>query len=431
MRRWLVTAVGLHLLAGFLGGGTAGRVDWRTARVLVLESDDWGLCGFVPCDHVVPADIRRRLRTGRVPPGYWESTLEDSTAVADLDGLLAARRGRDGVPAVLQANYILGWWQLDGQGKWRRGLLPELPAPYRRTGLWSAVRAAEAHGTWRAELHGLWHYDPVRRRQAVAADTLARRLAETGVLPFPAMQRAWELAPWRPDSTVTRELATALTVFRSLFDRRPVSVIAPDYVWGRRHERLWAGAGISVVQAKREQRRPGRDTGLVGRARKWLERSWRRVTERRLVYMERNARLETAQHGGRPEVLVDCLAAVRRAWRRGEPAVVECHRLNLVNCRPGVAADGRAALAGVLDSLLAAPASQRPRFAVDGEVAQWSRSGCAVRRVGDRWLVRNLTHSRCLVPVPDGRGGWRLVGVSAGETLWVVARGGSSVAEER
>ncbi len=409
MSRLIVPLLLLTLAAGCVFTGPPGAVDWRAARVVALESDDWGLCGFVPCDRpVTPAD-RAALRTGRVPAVYWDSTLEDSAAVAALADLLAARRGRDGAPAVLQANYILGWWRLAPGDRWEAGLLPALPPAYARPGLWTAVRRAVDRGVWRPGYHGLWHYDPARRRDAVARDSLARRLARRGVLPFPGMQRAWELAPWRPDSSVARELREGVTAFRRLFGFPPVSVIAPDYVWSRRHERLWARAGFAAVQAKREQRRPGAGPGA--RWRKWLERSRRRITEHRLVYLERNARLETAQHGNAPSVLTKCLAAVRRAWRRGEPAVVECHRVNLVSCRPEAARQGRAALAALLDSL----AADRPLYATDGELAQLARRGCSARRTGDGWLLRNLAHGARLVVLPAGDGARRVVFLAPGE----------------
>jgi len=389
--------------AGFVGIGNPSLVDWRRARVVVIESDDWGLCGFVPRATALTPSQRRQLDAGRIPPGYWTSTLEDSADVADVAALLAARRGRDDQPAVLQPNYILGAWALAEDGGWRRYLLPDLPPAYRRDGLWRAVADARRAGVWRPELHGLWHYDPQARRSALAADATAAVLARRGVLPFPGINRAWELGPDRPPEVVAGELTLALAVFARLFDRPPAAVIAPDYVWDRRHEVLWRDAGLEAVQAKREQRRPAWGGGPVARGRKLLERCWRRLSERRLVYLERNARLEPVQEADPAGTVAACVAAVRRAWERGEPAVVECHRFNLVNTDAQAQATGRWALGAVLDSLVG-DRKRAPLFLTDAEVARLARGGASARRRGREWLVRNLAHGLRPVVMQDGEG---------------------------
>ena len=47
--RWVIVP-GILLLAaaGFLDLRQRCAVDWRDVRPLVLESDDWGLCGYTP-----------------------------------------------------------------------------------------------------------------------------------------------------------------------------------------------------------------------------------------------------------------------------------------------------------------------------------------------------------------------------------------------
>ena len=89
-------------------------VDWVRLKVVVLESDDWGLCAWSPDE-----DAHRAL-----------------AATPDYE-----RMARPGGP--LRELPVLR--------------LPEVPSRWRRPGLWDEVRAAIAAGVWWPELHGLHH----------------------------------------------------------------------------------------------------------------------------------------------------------------------------------------------------------------------------------------------------------------------------------
>ncbi len=418
--RAALVAAALLLGLGLVLGGAPSLVDWRAARAVVIESDDWGLCGYAPdADAVagsgVVADNLARLRTGNTPAAYLNSTLEDSAAVSALAAVLSGCRGRDGGPAVLQPNYIMGWLAAgSGTGSpggpaFRSGTLPEFPAEYARPGLWKAVADAVAAGVWYPEYHGLWHYDPAARAAACARDPIAAAAARRGFLLFPGSQHSFELDDARPLALVAAELATGLTAFEVVFGRAPDAVIAPDYHWSRRHERLWRAAGLTVVQSQREQRHPDYE-GPLGRLRKALARPLRRLSEHRLVYLERNVRLETAQIGDPAEATARAERRVRRAWNRGEPAVVESHRVNYAHLEPEVATEGREALAGLLSAL-----GDEPLYLTDVEVARLSRGGTSWRQAGDGLWVRNLSHARRPVVLPGGR----LFFAAAGESRLV------------
>ena len=413
--RVAILAAALLLGLGLALGAAPSLVDWRAARVVVIESDDWGLCGFVPDAASLVGIDTAGLHPGDAPDAYLNSTLEDSAAVAALAAVLAGSRGRDGGPAILQPNYIMGWLAtVDGAGlpdsaAFRRGTLPDLPPTYARPGLWRAVAAAVAAGVWYPEYHGLWHYDPVARIAACSRDPLAADAARRGILMFPGSNYSIELEDARPIATVAAELATGMAAFRDAFGRAPDAVIAPDYHWSRRHERLWRAAGLTVVQSQREQRHPDYE-GTLGRLRKALARPLRRLTEHGLVYLERNARLETAQIGDPARATDLAVRRVRRAWSRGEPAIVESHRVNYAHLDAAVPAAGRDALAGLLANLGA-----EPLYLTAVEVARLARDGISWRRTGDGLLARNLTHARRPLVLPDGR----LVFLAAGESRLV------------
>ncbi|MFO7610506.1 MAG: hypothetical protein R6X35_15170 [Candidatus Krumholzibacteriia bacterium] len=414
MKRTAMAAMGILGLvavlgAGFLAGGDRAAVRWSALRAVVFESDDWGLAGFVPAADAWDGLDREALAPGRFPPVYWGSTLEDSAAVAALAAVLAGAKGRDGRPAVLQPNYIMGAQELR-DGVWRETRLPELPAAYPRPGLWPAVDAAVRAGVWYPEYHGAWHYDPARRREAVAADPLSRRAAERGILLFRGSEAARELGPWRPLPVLAAELEAGLATFRRCFGRAPGSLIAPDYAWNARSEGLWARHGLQVVQGKGEQRNPDLPPGLAGRALKFAARRWGKVARPGLVYLERNCRFEPVQAPDPAAVTAACAAQVRQAWSRGEPAIVETHRVNFAHTDPAVAALGRRELGRLLADL----GEDRPLFLTDTEVAQLARRGVSVRSGGDgQVIVRNGTRARRVAMVP-AEGGAQLVLVPAG-----------------
>ena len=104
----VLLVVTLMILVGvWMGGTTRATVDWRRVRAVVFESDDWGLAGFVPDESALNGLDRQALQAGRFPEVYWESTLEDSAGVSRLARLLVRFEGGDGLPPVIQANYIM------------------------------------------------------------------------------------------------------------------------------------------------------------------------------------------------------------------------------------------------------------------------------------------------------------------------------------
>lgn len=417
------------LAVAVLTAGPGGGGDWTSARLVSFQSDDWGLCAFVPSVEVAEALDRDRLALATTPAVYWGSTLEDSASVDRLRRIFRGTRGRLELPAVFQPNYIMASLSCEPKGDsdsdflpgpasdtvWRRRLLPDLPAAYGRPGLWDAVRRAMDDGVWEPELHGLYHYDPADRVAASAADPASDFAARNGALAFVGSERSYELAPDRGPELLRRELDLSISAFGSLFGRPPRSVVAPDYVWDRRNELMWKDAGIEVVQAKREQRRAGSGPQLAARIFKALERGWRRLTEKDLVYLERNCRFEPAQEGPGAPTAENCLRQVREAWSRGEPAVVETHRVNYVNLDPAVTercfADLERLLAGIAD--IPGP---RPQFVTDAELAQLRRGGVSWRILPDAVIVRNITHSRRVVcvPLPGNRHPMRISVASCG-----------------
>jgi hypothetical protein len=236
-------------------------LDWRRLRAVVLQSDDWGLCAWVPDDaaHRALAD----QPAFRTPAGarYGRSTLEHATDVGALAELLRRHRGADGESAVLQANTIVAnpdHAAMRGLGDTPEAMplvfQPATPSRWSRPGLWEAVRAAEAAGVWWAELHGLHHLPEQAWLAALRRgdDDALRALAQGSPIAR-AVEASSEYDPAEPRERRAHHLRRALLAFRELFGRAPSSFCPPDYRFDDWLESEAASLGLTTLQGKPEQ----------------------------------------------------------------------------------------------------------------------------------------------------------------------------------
>lgn len=399
MRRLIVIAgfLGVTLLLTLAQGGTRYRLDYGRQRVIVLQSDDWGLEAWFPdaasaealSDAV--AGIPERLRP------YATSTLESASEVDSLAAFLSGFVDADGLPAILQANTVVA--ALDAAPPASENGAPEYGfqlrapgsgvGPYARPGLWEAYGRAVDAGVWRMELHGFAHRDLARYASAwEQGDELTRRAAEWGVIAHEGWRRRHELA--KGDLARSRlTLSAAMQRFETLAGHPAVSFIAPDYHWDSSDEKALRELGIGVIQGKAEQINPRWSRGGV-RAR--LLKRWEQQRERRaagVLYMDRPARLEPYGESD-PSAAQGAEAAanaVRAAWRRGEPGVVSIHRVQLVHPEEAIKRAGRRQLEALFEELGGA---HTLRFLVDAELVALEREGISAIRRGSRWVYRNF-----------------------------------------
>ena len=246
-------------------------VDWRRLRAVVIESDDWGLCAWVP-DEQAHAALRDLPAFGS-PSGarYGRSTLETAGDVRQLADLLLGWRGGDGFPPVLQANTVVANPDYDAMrppfalDEIPILRFPDLPARWRRIGLADAVRDAEAAGVWWAELHGLHHLPEgawlgALRRGDDDAIRAWREQSPIGV----AVEASGEYDDTEPRERRARSLQAAIRAFRSGFGRAPASLCPPDYRFDDWLEGEAARLGIAILQGGAEQ--AGRTLPQIGRA---------------------------------------------------------------------------------------------------------------------------------------------------------------------
>ena len=129
-------------------------LDWRQLKAVVLESDDWGLCAWVPDEAAYQALAQTPAFRMPAAGAYTRSTLERADDVARLAAVLTEFRGADGHAPVWQANTVMA---TPDYARLRPPFAcdtvplvayPEFPSRWQRPGLWAEVQRARDAGVW-------------------------------------------------------------------------------------------------------------------------------------------------------------------------------------------------------------------------------------------------------------------------------------------
>lgn len=361
------------------------NLDWHRLKAVVLESDDWGLCAWVPDDQahrVLAGQPAFRTAAGR---RYGRSTLESARDVERLAASLLEFRGGDGLPPVWQANTIVAapdWPRLVPPLFATDGLpvtgLEALDGRWARPGMLAAVRRAIGQGVWWPELHGLHHLPATAWLAALRRGQHDARAAHEQQSPIcEAVEAGGEYGAEEPREVRARDLREALARFEALFGRRPSSFCPPDYRFDDWLESEAESLGLTTLQGKPEQG-SGR---LVGLRRRLLGLRFPHAAGERF-YLPPRIAFEPRGEAG-PEGRLGAAAAhraAREAWGRGQPAVLSTHRLNYAHLDEPWSEAGRTALRDLLGRL----AGDGAVFLTDAEVRSLAERGWSLRPLGGR-----------------------------------------------
>ena len=390
------------------------NLDWHRLRAVVLESDDWGLCAWVPDDRAHRALANQPAFRTEAGLRYGRSTLESADDVRQLAALLSEWRGGDGFPPVWQANTVVA---NPDYGRMPPPLfefeelplcpLPELPARWARPGMWDAVRQAEADGVWWAELHGLHHLPETAWLSALRRGENDVRRAHEQASPIArAVEASGEYDASEPRELRARNVRTAYAAFRTLFGRAPTSFCPPDYRFDDWFEQEAASIGLTTWQGKAEQA----GQPLPPLRRRWLGLRFPHHVGNRFHMPPRIAfEPEGDAHAKGPRGLDAAHRGARDAWSQGRPAVVCTHRMNYAHLDAERSQASRQALRELLRRLCA----ENAVFLVDHEVRQLVERHWSVRDLGGRGvLLRHYAVPRETLRFgcPDGVTGARLKG---------------------
>jgi hypothetical protein len=361
------------------------NLDWHRLKAVVIESDDWGLCAWVPDDQahrVLAGQPAFRSEAGQ---RYGRSTLESARDVDRLAATLLEFRGGDGLPPVWQANTIVAspdWARLTPP-LFEVGDLPltglgEATGRWERPGLLAAVRRACDQGAWWPELHGLHHLPAGAWLAALRRGQHDARAAHEQQSPVcVAVEAGGEYDAAETHETRARDLREAVARFEKLFGRRPESFCPPDYRFDDWLESEAGRLGLTTLQGKPEQG-GGR---LIGVRRRLLQLRFPHTAGARFYLPPRIAFEPRGEAGPAGRLGATAVhRAVRAAWGRGQPAIVSTHRLNYAHLDEPWSEAGRAALRDLLGSLTADGAV----FLTDAEVRSLAERGWSLRPLGRR-----------------------------------------------
>ena len=383
-------------------------VDWGRLRAVVIESDDWGLCAWVPDEDAWQA--LSGTPAWRSPAGrrYGRSTLETAVDVIRLNEILLGVRGGDGFPPVWQANTVMAAADFERLAASEFDVdpfpivaFPETPSRWRRPGLWGAIEAAIAGGTWWPELHGLHHLPVSAWLDALrAGETDARTAFDHQSIVCSRVEASGEYDPSEPDDLRVSHLERAIHGFREVFGRRAQSLCAPDYRWDDLLEREAERRGVAIFQGKGEQ------VGQTAPLGRWFQAPRGLASEGERFYMP--ARIPFEPRGdARPSSRLGSEAAhrkVRDAWKRGEPAVISSHRLNYAHLDEEWSQAGRTALGELLRIL----GGDQAVFLTDAEVRDIALHGWSARRIGDHGTLLRVysdAPANVMLEAPEGATG--------------------------
>ncbi len=406
------------------------NLDWHRLKAVVLESDDWGLCAWVPDDRAHRALALLPAFRSAAGLRYGRSTLESAADVRALADVMLEIRGGDGFPPVWQANTIVANPDYDRLqpplfeiGELPLLRVPEFPSRWDRPGLWDAVRKAESDGVWWAELHGLHHLPETAWLMALRRGQDDVRRAHEQQSPIGvAVEASGEYAATEPRELRAANLRKAIAAFRALFGRMPTSFCPPDYRFDDWLEHEAASLGLSTFQGKAEQA----GQALPPLRRRWLGLRFPHLEHGRFALPPRIA----FEPGGDaaaagPRGLEAAVRGARDAWQRGQPAIISSHRMNYAHLDHAWSDASRTALRALLTRLCADGAV----FLTDHEVRQLVERHWSVRDLAGRGvLLRHygVPREALRFAAPDGVTGALLRGPHDDSKAEITVAGGEA-----
>lgn len=292
--------------------------------LLLLQSDDWGLCGIR--DEEGFRELQARgLDLGNRPYDFY--SLETAEDLRGLYAVLLRHRDSIGRPPCMVFNFVLcnvDFPRTVDSGFAHLKLLPlkeGLPGRWERPGLWEAYKEGIERGLVYPALHGLTHFC------YQAAEKLIRMPNEEGELlrnlyrahtPFIPGRTPWvgyeyrganKVDGWLDRPEQARRIMEGRRLFEEAFGFPPLSACAPGYRANEDTRRGWARAGICISQN-------GPDFSLAP----YRDRNG-------ILMLERNVLFEPALD---PTRFTEerALQAAGEALASGRPAVVCMHSVN-------------------------------------------------------------------------------------------------------
>ncbi len=313
------------------------RRGWKTARrIVVFESDDWGSIRMPDS-----ATFQKLLHSGlRVDKCHYCSndTLADTKDFSMLFDVLTQHKDYKGNHPVITANTVVANPDFD---RIKDSDFNEyFYEPFTKTLNRYPNRDFESW-KWGVEnklffpqFHGREHLNVSRWMQLLKNGSKEVHLAFENNLfgisstisnernpSFMAALHADNAADLLKHESILKE---GVELFQEIFNFKPHSFIAPNYIWHERDEKMLSELGIKYLQGNFTQLEPTLDTKL-----KWKLHYCGQSNQFGQTYLIRNCIFEPSALKHK-EWADSCMKDISSAFLLNRPAIVTTHRVNFI-----------------------------------------------------------------------------------------------------
>lgn len=322
-------------------GHLVNAKGWRTERkIIVVESDDWGAVRL-PEARLLKKLKNWGIKTENDPMLIYDALASDNDLerLFHLLGSIPVQSGS--APPVITANTIVanpdfGKIEADGFRSYQWEPFTETLKTYpAHEGAFELWKQGINNGLFKPQFHGREHLHVNRWMNG-----LQNRKSETARLfnekiyavcgSASTEKRKSYLAAYDWDTEGDREFTAeairdGLALFESIFGYHSKSAIAPNYVWSKDLEKVFADYGVKYLQGAVVQRSPQIGNGNHELIRHYMGE----INSHNQRYLIRNCRFEPALDPAQDWV-ENCMKEIKTAFLWKKPAIIESHRVNFI-----------------------------------------------------------------------------------------------------
>lgn len=314
-------------------------LGWRTNRkIVVFESDDWGSIRMSNSE----ARDRLKVKGHEVDNNPYQQYdgLETADDVNLLRQILDAVDDKNGSSGVFTLNYCSANpdFQNIEEFEFSQYYREPFDKTYEHYGegqrVIDEVKKGEKQGVFNVQFHGAEHLNIKRWMMALQKnDRITKEAFQEGIF-SPAIAKSTGYSMEYMDAldfdneneveAQIQQLQAGLDIFQNVWQKKPVSFIAPCYRWSKPIEVFLAQAGIKYIQGQRAQLHPKNKPGYAQRK---IYRYTGQRNEYGQYYTVRNVIFEPSIHEPLP-ALTMAKQQIKDAFFMNVPAVVSSHRIN-------------------------------------------------------------------------------------------------------
>jgi hypothetical protein len=313
---------------------------WRTHRkIVVIDSDDWGSIRM-PDKAAYDILLAKGIRVDKCPYNRYDclASEKDFTALFEVLGRF---RDINGNTPVITANCVLANPDFEkirdsGFREYHYELFTETLKRYPdHSSSFQLWEEGINNNFFHPQFHGREHLNVKRWMKALKQNLPETRLAFDMKLfgistNITSEHRKSYLAAFdndeSDDEVLFKEIIDdGLTLFKEIFNYKPKSFIAPNYIWSPRIENYLSNHNVKYIKGIQVQFLPALNLAKSKKIRHFTGQS----NSNGQIYLVRNCFFEPSLEHNKDSV-DECLAQIRDSFSWKKPAIISTHRLNFI-----------------------------------------------------------------------------------------------------